>query len=193
MEKNLTLIEVIFPKIENKILILVRDLVLVFSFAILTGLCAKLKIEIGPVPITMQTFSVLLSGALLGAKRGALSQITYLSMGFAGIPWFSRGGGMAYLLSPTFGYLVGFVFASFFVGFLCQKGFDRKLERAVLAMFFGNLLIYLPGLFWLGRFVGLEKVLAVGFFPFVLGDVLKIILAGSILPLAWKILKVKKS
>jgi biotin transporter BioY len=193
MEKNLTLIEVIFPKIENKILILVRDLVLIFSFAILTGLCAKLKIEIGPVPITMQTFSVLLSGALLGAKRGALSQITYLSMGFAGIPWFSRGGGMAYLLSPTFGYLVGFVFASFFVGFLCQKGFDRKLERAVLAMFFGNLLIYLPGLFWLARFVGLEKVLAVGFFPFVLGDVLKIILAGSILPLAWKILKVKKS
>jgi len=193
MEKNLTLIEVIFPKIENKILILVRDLVLIFSFAILTGLCAKLKIEIGPVPITMQTFSVLLSGALLGAKRGALSQITYLSMGFAGIPWFSRGGGMAYLLSPTFGYLVGFVFASFFVGFLCQKGFDRKLGRAVLAMFFGNLLIYLPGLFWLARFVGLEKVLAVGFFPFVLGDVLKIILAGSILPLAWKILKVKKS
>ena len=193
MEKNLTLIEVIFPKIENKILILVRDLVLIFSFAILTGLCAKLKIEIGPVPITMQTFSVLLSGALLGAKRGALSQITYLSMGFAGIPWFSRGGGMAYLLSPTFGYLVGFVFASFFVGFLCQKGFDRKLGRAILAMFFGNLLIYLPGLFWLARFVGLEKVLAVGFFPFVLGDVLKIILAGSILPLAWKILKVKKS
>jgi biotin transporter BioY len=193
MEKNLTLIEVIFPKIENKILILVRDLVLIFSFAILTGLCAKLKIEIGPVPITMQTFSVLLSGALLGAKRGALSQITYLSMGFAGIPWFSRGGGIAYLLSPTFGYLVGFVFASFFVGFLCEKGFDRKLERAVLAMFFGNLLIYLPGLFWLARFVGLEKVLAVGFFPFVLGDVLKIILAGSILPLAWKILKVKKS
>jgi biotin transporter BioY len=193
MEKNLTLIEVIFPKIENKILILVRDLVLVFSFAILTGLCAKLKIEIGPVPITMQTFSVLLSGALLGAKRGALSQITYLSMGFAGIPWFSRGGGMAYLLSPTFGYLVGFVFASFFVGFLCEKGFDRKLGRAIFAMFFGNLLIYLPGLFWLGRFVGPEKVLAVGFFPFVLGDVLKIILAGSILPLAWKILKVKKS
>jgi len=193
MEKNLTLIEVIFPKIENKILILVRDLVLVFSFAILTGLCAKLKIEIGPVPITMQTFSVLLSGALLGAKRGALSQITYLSMGFAGIPWFSRGGGMAYLLSLTFGYLVGFVFASFFVGFLCQKGFDRKLGRAIFAMFFGNLLIYLPGLFWLGRFVGPEKVLVVGFFPFVLGDVLKIILAGSILPLAWKILKVKKS
>ncbi|MDI6883466.1 MAG: biotin transporter BioY, partial [Patescibacteria group bacterium] len=110
--KNLTLIDIIIPRIENKTLALLKDIILVLSFAIVSGVCAKLKIEIGMVPITMQTFAVLLSGALLGSKRGALSQITYLLMGLAGVPWFARGGGIGYLLSPTFGYIVGFVLAA---------------------------------------------------------------------------------
>ena len=187
--QNLTLIDVVFPKIESKNLALVKDILLVLSFAILTGICAKLKIEIGPVPITMQTFAVLISGALLGSKRGALSQITYLLTGLAGIPWFSRGGGMGYVFSPTFGYIVGFVLAAFFVGFLCERGFDRKIETAILAMLVGNVLIYLPGLFWLTGFVGWEKGLAVGFYPFIVGDFIKLFLAGLILPLAWKFIK----
>jgi biotin transporter BioY len=187
--QNLTLIDVVFPKIESKNLALLKDILLVLSFAILTGICAKLKIEIGVVPITMQTFAVLISGALLGSKRGALSQITYLLMGLAGIPWFSRGGGMGYVFSPTFGYIVGFVLAAFFVGFLCEKGFDRKIETAILAMLVGNILIYLPGLLWLARFVGFEKVLLVGFYPFITGDVIKLFFASLILPLGWKIAK----
>jgi len=126
---------------------------------------------------------------LLGSKRGALSQITYLLTGLAGIPWFSRGGGMGYVFSPTFGYIVGFVLAAFFVGFLCERGFDRKIETAILAMLVGNVLIYLPGLFWLTGFVGWEKVLAVGFYPFIVGDFIKLFLAGLILPLAWKFIK----
>jgi biotin transporter BioY len=187
--QNLTLIDVVFPKIESKNLALLKDILLVLSFAILTGICAKLKIEIRVVPITMQTFAVLISGALLGSKRGALSQITYLLMGLAGIPWFSRGGGMSYVFSPTFGYIVGFVLAAFFVGFLCEKGFDRKIETAILAMLVGNILIYLPGLLWLARFVGFEKVLLVGFYPFITGDVIKLFFASLILPLGWKIAK----
>jgi len=187
--KNFTLIEAILPKIENKNLVLVKDVLLVLSFAILTGICAKLKIEIGLVPITMQTFGVLISGALLGAKRGALSQIVYLLFGLLGVPWFARGGGIGYIFSPTFGYIVGFVLAAFVVGLLCERGFDRKIKSAILAMFIGNILIYIPGLFWLGKFVGWRKVLSVGFFPFVVGDILKIILAGTILPFAWKIFK----
>ena len=111
--KNLTLIDEIIPRIESKTLSLVKDIALVLSFAILTGISAKLKIEIGVVPITMQTFAVLLSGALLGKARGAASQITYLLMGLAGIPWFSRGGGIQYILSPTFGYIIGFVLAAY--------------------------------------------------------------------------------
>jgi biotin transporter BioY len=187
--KKLTLIDVIFPKIENKSLALVKDIVLVFSFTLLTAISAKFKIEIGAVPITGQTFAVLLSGALLGSKRGSLSQFFYLLGGLAGIPWFARGGGMAYLMSPTFGYIFGFVFSAYLVGWLCERGFDRKIETVILAMLIGNLIIYLPGLFWLARFVGVEKVLAVGLYPFILGDLAKLFLAGLILPTAWKFVR----
>jgi biotin transporter BioY len=189
--KKLTLIDAILPKIENKTLTLMKDILLVLSFTLLTAISARLKIEIGTVPITGQTFAVLLSGALLGSKRGALSQIFYLLGGLAGIPWFARGGGIAYFMSPTFGYIIGFVLAAFLVGFLCEKGFDRKIETAILAMLVGNILIYFPGLLWLAKFVGWGKVLAVGLYPFIIGDTIKLLLAASILPLGWKLIKVK--
>jgi biotin transporter BioY len=187
--KNLTILEALIPKSENKVLNLAKEILLIFSFAILTGLCAQIKFEIGLVPITFQTFAVLLSGALLGARKGALSQLSYLLMGLIGVPWFARGGGVNYILSPTFGYILGFVIASFLVGFLCEKGFDRKILTSLLAMLIGNIVIYLPGLFWLARFVGINECLKVGFYPFILGDLLKIILAGIALPLFWKIIK----
>jgi biotin transporter BioY len=191
MEKNSALIDAILPKAENKSLVLLKDILLVLGFTLLTAISAKIKIEIGPVPITGQTFAVLLSGALLGSRRGALSQIFYLLGGLAGIPWFARGGGIAYLMSPTFGYIIGFVLAAFVVGFLCERGFDRKIETAILAMLVGNILIYLPGLLWLAKLVSWQKVLAVGLYPFIIGDAIKLLLAASILPLGWKLVKAK--
>jgi len=185
--KNLTISEIILP-VENRVLIVIRDIALIFSFAILTALGGKLKIEIGLVPITFQTFSVLLAGALLGSKRGAFSQLTYLILGLAGFPWFARGGGIQYILSPTFGYLIGFVLAAYLVGWLSENGFDRKIETALVMMLMGNIVLYIPGLLWLAKFAGFEKVLAVGFYPFLLGDLLKVILASLILPLGWKII-----
>jgi biotin transporter BioY len=187
--KNLTLVDIIIPRVENKTLVLLKDTALVLSFALITGVCAKLKIEIGVVPITMQTLAVLLSGALLGSKKGALSQISYLLMGLAGFPWFARGGGMSYLLSPTFGYIIGFVLAAFVIGWLCERGFAREIKRATLAMLIGNILLYIPGLLWLARFVGFNKILTVGFYPFVLGDLLKLVLAGLLVSFWWKIIQ----
>jgi len=189
LAKQPVFIDTILPIPGSKTLAIAKDIILVLSFSIITGLAAKLKIEIGAVPITMQTLVVLLSGALLGSKRGALSQVTYLFFGLAGIPWFARGGGMAYLLSPTFGYIIGFVFAAFLVGWLCEKGFDRKIKTAMISMLIGNLLLYIPGLLWLARFVEFEKVLAIGLYPFIPGDLMKILLAGLILPLGWKFIK----
>lgn len=183
------MIDAILPLSTTKALSVAKDIVLVLSFSGITAICAKLKVEIGVVPITMQTFPVLLSGALLGAKRGALSQITYLLLGLAGVPWFARGGGMAYLLSPTFGYIIGFVLAAYFVGWLCERGFDRQVKTAMISMLIGNILLYIPGLLWLAKFVGFERVLAVGLYPFIVGDLLKIFLAGSILPIGWKLTK----
>lgn len=187
--EKLTLIDLIFPLPSNKIFSLLREFILIFSFSILTGICAKLKIEIGPVPITMQTFAILLSGAILGSVRGSLSQISYLLFGLLGIPWFSRGGGMSYILSPTFGYILGFILCSFFVGFLFERGWGKSFKNSILAMAIGNLILYIPGLLWLAKFVGPKEVLAVGLFPFLIGDVLKIILAGSILHVGYKLVK----
>lgn len=192
MDKNLTLIDVFVPDIENKALATLKDMALVLSFAVLTGISAKLKIEIGQVPITMQTFAVLLSGVLLGSKRGAESQLAYLFGGLLGIPWFSRGGGIQYILSPTFGYIIGFLFAAFFVGYLAEKGMDRNVKTAVLAIMAGNMILYIPGLFWLSKFVGLNKALAVGLYPFVIGDLIKISAAGILLPQIWKLIKKSK-
>ncbi len=186
--KNSTLIETILPKIENKVLSAVKDTTLVLGFAILTGIAAQLKIEIGAVPITMQTLVVLLSGALLGSKKGLISQFVYILGGLTALPWFARGGGMAYILSPTFGYILGFALAAYLVGILTEKGWDRDIRTAVLAMLAGNVIIYIPGLLWLAKFVGISKVLTVGFYPFILGDLIKIFLAGLILPFGWKII-----
>ena len=178
---------IFLPK--TKTVAAIRNIILVFGFALATAVCAKIKLEIGTVPITMQTFAVLLSGALLGSKRGGLSQLTYLLMGLSGIPWFSRGGGIGYILSPTFGYIVGFVFAAFLVGWLSERGFDRRLETSILGMLLGNVVLYIPGLLYLANFIGFGRVLAVGLYPFIIGDLLKILLAGLLLPIGWKIIK----
>lgn len=182
----------LFQRIPGRILIFLREIILVFSFAFLTGILSKVKFEIGAVPITLQTLAVLLSGAILGSLRGSLSQLIYLLCGLSGIPWFSRGGGITYLMSPTFGYLIGFIFAAFLIGYLLEKGLNKKIQTAILAMLSGNLVLYLPGLLWLARFTGFEKVLKVGFYPFLFSDLLKIILATLILSCYWKIVKLKK-
>lgn len=166
-------LELIDSDVGSKAISLFKDIVLIISFALITGICAGIKIEIGPVPVTMQTFAVLLSGALLGSKRGALAQLTYLLMGLLGIFWFAHGGGLAYVLSPTFGYIIGFVLASYFVGLFSEKG--------MFALAIGDIIIYVPGLLYLSLFTGIEKALSIGLLPFIIGDVVKISLAGLIL------------
>lgn len=185
-------IDVLFPGAETKIKIITKDIVLVISFSLLTALSAQVSFWVGPVPITGQTFTVLLSGILLGSLRGALSQIIYLLVGFTGIPfWFAAGGslGIARLFGPTGGYLIGFILASFLVGRLAEMGWDKKIKTAILAMISGNAVIYIFGLFWLANFVPLKGLLAAGLFPFIPGDLLKIMLAGLILPMGWKLIK----
>ncbi len=186
---KMNIIDLALPKIENKVLVATKDIFLVLSFAVLTGISSKLMVEIGAVPITMQTLVVLLSGALLGKKKGTASQITYLFFGLFGLPWFSRGGGMAYVLSPTFGYILGFILAAYSVGRLFERGWGKNISSAILAMLIANTIIYIPGLLWLARFVKFSKLLEIGLYPFIIGDMLKIFLAGSILSSSCKIIK----
>ena len=185
-------IDTVLPLPRTKVLEVARDIILVLSFSLLTALSARVSFWIGPVPITGQTLAVLLAGILLGSIRGGLSQVVYLLVGLTGFPfWFAAGGplGMARLLGPTGGYLIGFVFAAFLIGWLAERGWDKKIKTAISAMLIGNIVIYIFGLFWLANFIPLKGLLAAGLYPFIPGDALKTLLAGLILPMGWKIIQ----
>lgn len=158
----------------------------------LIALAAQVAIPIAfsPVPITGQTLGVLLVGALLGSKRGSLAVLAYLAEGLAGWPVFAAGGaGPSRLLGPTGGYLLGFVAAAYVTGWLAERGWGRRAGYAFAAMLAGNALIYVFGLLWLRRYIGDERLLTAGFYPFVVGDLLKAALAAGLLPAGWRLLR----
>jgi len=168
------------------------DIALILGGSLLIGLSAKVKVVLpfGPVPVTGQTFAVLMVGALLGSGRGSLAVIAYLIQGLAGAPIFAFGGGPAILLGPTGGYLVGFIPAAFVTGLLAERGWDRRMATTVLAMILGNLAIYTCGLLWLMCLTGVKTtVVTMGLLPFIPGDIIKIILAAIALPSGWKLLE----
>ncbi|MCU0917572.1 MAG: biotin transporter BioY [Planctomycetes bacterium] len=149
-----------------------------------------------PVPVTGQTFAVLIVAALLGSRRGVLCVLAYLAEGLLGLPVFAQGkGGLACFMGPTGGYLVGFALAAFVVGALSERTWDRRVPTTVAAMVLGNLVIYACGLAWLlclSRFFDIPLkggLLAVGLYPFLIGDTLKIILAAILLPGGWGIIR----
>ncbi len=167
------------------------DIALIIGGSLLIGLCAQVAIQppFSPVPVTGQTFAVLMIGALLGARRGSLAMLAYIIEGAGGLPVFALGrGGFAVLFGPTGGYLIGFVAAAYITGSLAERGWDRRIGTTVLAMVFGNAAIYTFGLLWLSLLIGSNGVLALGLYPFVAGDLLKIILAAILLPSGWKLL-----
>jgi biotin transport system substrate-specific component len=167
------------------------DVTLIIGGSLLIGLCAHVKVLLpfSPVPVTGQTFAVLMIGALLGARRGCLAVLAYIVEGVAGLPVFAVGAGPAVLLGPTGGYLFGFIPAVYITGRLAEMGWDRRIGTTVLAMVFGNLAIYTFGLFWLCFLTGFNTtVLTLGLYPFIVGDLVKIILAAILLPSAWKLL-----
>lgn len=168
------------------------DLTLILSGSLFIALCAQIAVPLpfSLVPITGQTFAVLLVGALYGSRRGAATIVAYLAEGACGLPFFAEGStGMVALLGPTGGYLFGFVAAAYLTGWLAERGWDRNVLSTTAAMVLGNAAIYITGLAWLSRFVGTDQVLALGFYPFIPGAIVKITLAAMILPTAWKFLK----
>lgn len=150
------------------------------------AVCAQLYVPLQPVPITMQTFGVLLLGMVFGARLGAATVALYLLEGAAGLPVFAGfTGGLPVLFGPTGGYLFGFVIAAWLVGSLAERGWDRGVFTTALAMLFGNIVLYVPGLIWLGNLIGGNAAIAAGLAPFWIGDLLKIALAAGLLPSAW--------
>jgi biotin transport system substrate-specific component len=164
---------------------LVRDIALIAGAALLTGLSAKVSFPVPgtPVPVTLQTFAVLLSGAALGLHRAAISMALYLVAGLAGVPLFAASG------DATLGYVVGFFLAASVVGALASRGGDRTVWRTIGTMAVGTVLIYAIGMPWLMVSTGMDlpTAFAQGVVPFLIGDGLKVLVAAGLLPAAWKL------
>lgn len=166
---------------------LARQAILVLGGAAFVGLAAQVAIPLPftPVPLTLQTFAVLLAGAALGSLRGVIAMSLYAVAGIAGVPWFAQGSsGFA---APSFGYILGFIIAAGIVGRIAEHGATRTVWRTAGLMVVGNLVIYAVGVTWLKFAIDVTwaKALELGVAPFLLGDAIKIALAAGLLPLAW--------
>lgn len=173
-----------------------RAVGLVIVFSLFIAASAQFVIPIGAVPITGQTFAVLLTGALLGSRLGAAAVIAYLIEGAVGLPFFAGGGGgIVRFFGPTAGYLVAFPAAAFITGAFAEHGWDKRYETAFAAMAIGSAIIFLGGWAWYAVLTNTPPLAAfkLAVLPFLLGDVVKIALAAAVLPTGWALLKRKAS
>ena len=168
-----------------------RDLLLIITSSLFVAAFAQIEIPLQPVPITGQTFAVLLVGATLGSKRGAASLALYLAEGALGLPFFAGGAaGLTYVVGATGGYLIGFIVAAYVIGLLAERGLERSIRTSILPFLAGTLVIYLFGVSWLAIVLGsFQKAVAAGLLPFLIGDAIKLAAAAVALPAAWKLVK----
>ena len=173
----------------------VKSLALAVAFSLLVALAAQVVIPLpfSPVPITGQTFAVLLTGALLGSRLGALALVAYLCEGALGLPFFRGGaGGFGHFSGVTAGYLLAFPAAAFVTGYLAERGWDRRFLTAAAAMALGSFVILAGGWAWLALFFRTAgEAFRLGVAPFLLGDVVKIALAAAVLPAGWALVRRK--
>jgi len=173
-----------------------RAILLMLAGSAFVALSAQLQVPLWPVPMTGQTFAVLIVGVAYGWRLGAATLLLYMAEGAMGIPVFAKAAaGPAVLMGPTGGYIMGFILAAAIIGYLAERGWDRNVWSMALAMAIGNLAIYLLGLPWLAVYlagVGVEQPVAAaiagGLTPFLLGDALKLALAACLLPAMWKLI-----
>jgi biotin transport system substrate-specific component len=190
-DHGLTIADFLVPiRVGERVNARVRDIALVLAGALLIYLTARIVIPVpgSPVPITGQTFGVLLVGASLGFRRGLIGVALYVLLGVIGLPFFAEGkGGLSVIWGATGGYLVGFVVAGAFVGRLAELGWDRRLGGALGAMLIGSVVIYAIGLPWLAVVTSSTpaETIALGLTPFLVGDALKLVLAAVLFPTAW--------
>lgn len=179
------LIDRLWPGAERP---LVRQAVLAVLGSLLLWASAKVQVPMWPVPMTMQSFVVLVIGMAYGARLGAATVALYLVEGAAGLPVFAgtpeRGIGLAYMMGPTGGFLVGFLIAAWLMGWLAERGWDRTLLKTVAALAIGTVLLFVPGVVWLAALIGWPKAIAAGLTPFLVGSLVKLALAAALLPLA---------
>jgi biotin transport system substrate-specific component len=190
--RRVVLADRVFPRT------LVMDVVLVVAGAALVTVLAQVAIPLWPVPITGQTLAVLLVGSTLGWARGAISMVLYAVLGLVGLPIYapntdgSHTEGLSSLGTATFGYIIGFIVSAALVGWLAERQWDRKILKAIVTFVAGSVVVFAIGLPWLAVFLGvhgypndIQSVLIAGFYPFIVGGIIKAAIAAALLPLAW--------
>jgi biotin transport system substrate-specific component len=181
----MTAVDILRPAVRRYSLAYDAACIVMGSLLIAASAQIAIRLPFSPVPVTGQTMTVLLVGALLGSRRGLLCVLLYIAEGTLGMPVFAGGGmGLARLMGPTGGYLVGMAAAAFLTGWLAEAGWFRRPATSILALLAGSLVIYGCGLAWLAHFVGSGQVLAAGLLPFIPGDLLKLAAVAAILPSA---------
>ena len=168
-----------FSQLTNFVTVIICSLLLILS--------AKIKVDLYPVPMTLQPLAVLLIAMLCGRNIAVAAVSLYLFQGMVGIPVFAYGGGLPYLLGPTGGFLFGFLFASMIIGELADRGWGKQNFKSVIAMLTGLMVIYAFGIFQLSILKGFDFAIINGLKPFIVGDLYKLILAALILPQIWKL------
>ena len=168
-----------FSQLTNFLTIVICSLILILS--------AKIKVDLYPVPMTLQPLAVLMIAMLCGRYIAVSAVSLYLLEGMVGIPVFAYGGGLPYLLGPTGGFLFGFLFASILIGELADRGWGKSLFKSVFAMLIGLLIIYICGVFQLSILKGFNFAIINGLKPFIVGDLYKLVLAALLLPQIWKL------
>ena len=185
VDKHKTLYELYF-KYRNVFL----DIFMILCSVAFLGLMANIRIPLWPVPITMQTFGVFLIAFFFGSRKGFLAILAYILAGLVGMGVFAGyKSGFGALIGPTGGYIIGFLFMALIVGFMIEKGYGRSKSSVLLCMLVGGLILYIPGLTGLWLYLGnvsFIRVLMLGFVPFIVGDILKIMGAVALFPCLWK-------
>ena len=172
----------------------VRVVFLALAGSALIAVSSKIQVPMVPVPMTLQTLVILVIGMAGGWRLGGLTVLVYLAEGAAGLPVFAgtpeKGIGLAYMLGTTGGYLLGFLLAALVIGLLAEAGWDRNVPLAAAAMLIGNVVIYVPGLLWLGSVAGWDNpILQWGLTPFIVGDLVKLGVAALLMPAIWRLVR----
>ncbi len=169
----------------------IYNIALVVLGSVFIALMAQIRIPLpfSPVPVTGQTFAILLIGMLYGRHRALATVSLYLMEGIAGLPVFAGGVGLSYVLGSTGGYIIGFLFAAYLLGIFAEWGWDRRFVSAFFAMFIGSVVILTLGTIYLATFVGWKSAFVAGFLPFIGIDIIKSLIAATLLPAGWRIIR----
>tara|TARA_B100000029_G_C17567140_1_gene955427 strand:- start:1723 stop:2280 length:558 start_codon:yes stop_codon:yes gene_type:complete len=178
-----TLVGTIWQSTGNSLL---KQVGLAVLGTILLAISAKVQVPFWPVPMTMQTFVVLVLGIAYGARLGLATGVLYMLEGIFGLPVFATGSGYLYVIGPTGGYLFGFILAMGIIGWLAERRWDRSVPSIVGAMLIGEAIIFSVGIAWLASLIGIDRALQAGLYPFIAAEVFKIVLAAATIPLIWR-------